>query len=129
MNATVRPRSLFRRILRFLLWTTLILLILIVARCLYAFRDRAPGTDLVLNLDDREARSQPRPLRVGFGRVKINPDLATPTGRSGWPASVSTAPPPRSTMISGRWPACSTTATRGWDCGPGRHRVFSMTTC
>ncbi len=78
MNATARPRSWFRRILRFLLWTALILLALIVGRCLYAFRDRAPGSDFVLNLDDREARSQPRPLQVGFGRVKINPDLSDP---------------------------------------------------
>jgi len=79
MTATARPRSWLRRALRIVLWTALSLLVLIVARCLYVFRDRAPDTDFVLNLDDQDARSRPRPLRVGFARVKINPDLSDPS--------------------------------------------------
>jgi hypothetical protein len=77
-NATVRPRSFLRRTLRILCWALVLTVSLVVARCLYAFRDRDPAAAFSLNLDDHAARAQPRPLRVGFGRVKINPDLSDP---------------------------------------------------
>jgi hypothetical protein len=78
MKAAPRPRSRFRRVLRVLLWAFVAVVALVVARCLYAFRDRDPAATFALNLDDREARSQPRPLQVGFGRMRINPDLSDP---------------------------------------------------
>ena len=48
------------------------------ARCRYAFRDRHPGYALALEVDGSATAADPRPLRVGFGRVKINPDLSDP---------------------------------------------------
>ena len=54
----------------------LLVLMALVARGIYAFRDRSPGYALDLSIDDAKSRAEPRPLRVGFGRVKINPDLS-----------------------------------------------------
>lgn len=50
----------------------------LLARGLYAFRDRVPGYALDLSVDAAKSRAQPRPLQVGFGRTKINPDLSDP---------------------------------------------------
>ena len=64
---------------RFLRWAgvlLVVLLILLVARGIYAFRDRSPGYALDLKIDPAKSLAEPRPLRVGFGRVKINPDLS-----------------------------------------------------
>ena len=47
-------------------------------RAYFAFRDRLPGFSLNLRIDSGKAVSDPRPLRVGFARVKINPDLSNP---------------------------------------------------
>jgi len=68
-------------LLRILKWTAVTLAVLLVAatlRCLWAFRDRHPGYTLQLNISDQPARIQPSPLQVGFGRVRINPDLSNP---------------------------------------------------
>ena len=78
MNSNKSPRSLARRLWRLLLWTVLVITLAVVARCLYAFRDRNPGYSVTVRIDGQAARSAPRPLRVGFGRVKINPNLADP---------------------------------------------------
>ncbi len=69
-------------------WGTVWLLALafvLVARGVIAFRDRVPGYSLELQIDDSKSRAEPRPLRVGFGRVKINPDLSD-TNRPVWVA-------------------------------------------
>jgi len=61
--------------------TGLVLLVLfglIAARVFYSFRDRSPGYHLALDIDGKAADASARPLRVGFGRVKINPDLSNP---------------------------------------------------
>lgn len=50
------------------------LLAVLAARCLYAFRDRSPGADFSLDLGGGEAG----PLRAGFAREKITPDLSDP---------------------------------------------------
>src|SRR5688572_3437721 len=78
MNVSSRSRSLLRRTLRVSLWIFGALSLAILGRCLYAFRDRTPGYALALDIDGPEARSTPKPLRAGFGRVKINPDLSNP---------------------------------------------------
>lgn len=52
--------------------------IAVVARGIYAFRDRSPGYSLDLKIDAKKSQTESRPLRVGFGRVKINPDLSDP---------------------------------------------------
>lgn len=66
------------RLFRWLAVAVAILILLLVARGLYAFRDRSPGYHLDLTLDAVKSRAEPRPLHVGFGRVKINPELSNP---------------------------------------------------
>ena len=56
----------------------LALFAIIAARVLYSFRDRSPGYSLAIAIDGKAADASPRSLRVGFGRVKINPDLSKP---------------------------------------------------
>ena len=68
-------------LLRVLRWGSALLGLLVLAlviRGLYAFRDRVPGYKIDLTIDAAKSRAEPRPLRVGFGRVKINPDLSNP---------------------------------------------------
>jgi hypothetical protein len=78
MNSNRPARSLWRRVLRLVLWAFAALVALVLARCLYAFRDRNPGYTLAVAIDSVKARTEPRPLRVGFARMKINPDLSDP---------------------------------------------------
>jgi hypothetical protein len=73
-----RPR--WRRALRWGVWLFLALVAAVALRCLWTFRDRNPGYSLKLDL---RASSSPAPLRVGFARVKINPDLSD-TNRPIW---------------------------------------------
>ncbi|HVY70304.1 MAG TPA: hypothetical protein VHH73_10280, partial [Verrucomicrobiae bacterium] len=56
----------------------LILVLAVLGRAWYAYRDRNPGYSVALTIDGAKARSEPRPLRAGFARVKINPDLSDP---------------------------------------------------
>lgn len=72
------PRRILRRLVRVALGLLVILVLGAAARSYFAFRDRLPGYSLVVNLSDRAARAEPRPLRVGFTRAKINPDLSDP---------------------------------------------------
>ncbi len=62
--------------LRWSVGLLLVILIVLIARGYYAFRDRTPGYLLDLKIDDAKSQQTPRPLRVGFARVKINPDLS-----------------------------------------------------
>jgi hypothetical protein len=78
MKATAPAPSRPRRILRAGLWVILLLAATVVVRCLYAFRDRNPGYAVALAIDGAKARAEPRPLRVGFARVNIDPDLSDP---------------------------------------------------
>jgi hypothetical protein len=73
-----RWRTVRRRVLRVGLGFVLVLALAVAVRSYFAFRDRHPGYALDLNLDGQPARANPRPLRVGFARVKINPDLSDP---------------------------------------------------
>jgi hypothetical protein len=85
MDPLAPPRSRIWRFLRYLLIAIVLLLCALVARCFYAFRDRHPNYSVAINIDPRPAASQPRPLSVGFGRKKINPDMSDP-GRPVWVA-------------------------------------------
>jgi hypothetical protein len=78
MDPKPRSRSWLARAFRLIACFALVLIIAIAARCLYAFRDRNPGATVAVNIDPAKAAAEPRPLRVGFGRVKINPDLSDP---------------------------------------------------
>ena len=53
-----------------------VLVVALVARGFYAFRERVPGYTLDLKVDPAKSQAEPRPLRVGFGRTKIDPDLS-----------------------------------------------------
>jgi hypothetical protein len=72
------PHSWLRGGLRVGLWLLLILAVVVITRCLFAFRDRHPGYVVKLDIDGARSREEPRPLRVGFGRERINPDLSDP---------------------------------------------------
>jgi hypothetical protein len=71
-------RKLLWRILLSAAGLVLVAFIALLARGVYAFRDRNPGYRLNLRIDATRSRAAPRPLRVGFGRQKINPDLSNP---------------------------------------------------
>jgi hypothetical protein len=72
------PARGWRRVLRLLGLAAILVVAAIGARVAYALRDRHPGYALELNLDGAPSVANPRPLQVGFGRVKINPDLSDP---------------------------------------------------
>ena len=74
----VRKTWWVRRALGILGWGALLLGGLIVLRGYFAFRDRLPGYTLALDRDGQAAKMSPRPLRVGFARAKITPDLTDP---------------------------------------------------
>jgi hypothetical protein len=68
-------------LLRLLRWSAALIAVLAVALILrgtYAFRDRVPGYTLDLKIGAAKSQVEPQPIRVGFGRVKINPDLSDP---------------------------------------------------
>ena len=77
-NPGIERRSLARRLFAILGATALVLFSLALLRGYFAFRDRAPGFSLHLQVDPARAAASPRVLRVGFGRIKINPDLSDP---------------------------------------------------
>ena len=79
MNPDHPRRRWLRPILRWTAAAVLILLGLVLTRCLYAFRDRDPAAAFTLELTDEAWQLEPRPLRVGFGRVKITPDISIST--------------------------------------------------
>lgn len=70
-----RPPSWPRRILR---WVLCSLALLAGLRFWYAFHDRYPGYKMAVSIDARKAESVRQPLRAGFGRVKITPDVNDP---------------------------------------------------
>ncbi|MBK9140208.1 MAG: hypothetical protein IPM17_15825 [Verrucomicrobia bacterium] len=78
MNAERTPRVWPRRMLRAAGIALVVMVAVIVARALYAFRDRDPSAAFTLQISDEAWRQNPRPLRVGFGRAKITPDLSDP---------------------------------------------------
>ena len=80
MNNTVsaRPRSWLRRLVRVLLWGFVAMAALLLGWGWFAFHDRHPGYQIRINRSDEDARREPRPLRAGFGRLTINPDLSDP---------------------------------------------------
>ncbi|MCX8092226.1 MAG: DUF2070 family protein [Verrucomicrobiae bacterium] len=73
----MKPRR-WTRWLTYFALAVLLLIGLLLARALYAFRDRNPGYSVNLAISDVPARAQPRPLRVGLARHTINPDLSDP---------------------------------------------------
>lgn len=74
-NVTTR-RAPARRLLMILAGAAVLLFSGAVLRGWFAFRNRVPGSALDLRLDPAGAPALALPLRVGFARVKINPDLS-----------------------------------------------------
>lgn len=81
-------KKLLVRVLRWGAGLFVVLIIVVVVRGVYVFRDRNPGYALDLRIDASKSQAEARPLRVGFGRVKINPDLSDPK-RPVWVAGFS----------------------------------------
>ena len=96
MTSTLAPkpssplRRLVRRTLRIVGFLLLVLVGALVLRCFYAFHDRHPGYKVELNLGARAAAAggEAGEWRVGFARVKINPDLSD-TNHPVWMAGFS----------------------------------------
>ena len=73
------PLSKARRVLHLVLWTLVVFVALLLSRTFYSFRDRNPGYAVTLDVEGAKPTGSPLPLRVGFGRVKITPDLSNPS--------------------------------------------------
>jgi hypothetical protein len=61
--------------------TFAVLILLAGAMLIYiivALRDRHPGYQVAVRLDTPSSKTDSAPLHVGFGRIKINPDLSDP---------------------------------------------------
>ncbi|MSU63492.1 MAG: hypothetical protein EXS31_14035 [Pedosphaera sp.] len=78
MNAPSSFAARFRKLFGLVLKGILLLLLAGIVRCVYAFRDRTPGYSVSIDIDGRQSTASPRPLRVGFERVKINPAPGDP---------------------------------------------------
>ncbi len=72
------PSSVRRRIVRFALFSALIVGGLLSARILFVFRDRHPNHSVLLDIPGRNPSQPSQPLRAGFARLKINPDVSNP---------------------------------------------------
>lgn len=76
---TERPRHRWLgRTLRWSAAAVIIIMALLLARFVYVFRDRDPAAAFALVLTDEAWRQEPLPLRVGFGRVNITPEVSDP---------------------------------------------------
>ncbi len=71
-----KPRHIVKRVLALSALVVLFLLIAGLARGYFAFRDRVPAYSLDLHVSSTNAAILSKPLRVGFSRLKINPDLS-----------------------------------------------------
>jgi len=78
MHTGTPRRSGWRRLLRWAVCAALLVVALVFLRAWHAFRDRNPGYTLGLDIDAAPSVAAPRPLRVGFGRLPINPNLSNP---------------------------------------------------
>ncbi len=79
MTALPKPaRITLNRLVRFAGYSLLTITVLLAARGFYAFRDRQPGHVVHVDIDGRTHPRKIQPLRAGFARLKINPDLSNP---------------------------------------------------
>lgn len=73
-----KPGSKWRRAGRGLLVLGLLVVCGVLVRGWFAFRDRIPGYELAIQITPARAVAETRPLRVGFARVNITPDVSNP---------------------------------------------------
>jgi len=71
-----RKRSWLWALAKYSFWLAVIAILVIAVRANHVFRDRVPGYKLTRDIDSTRSQAQPRLLRAGFARVKINPDLS-----------------------------------------------------
>ena len=76
MNSRARVKLFIA--IRIVLVLLFVLAALLLARSLYVFRDRHPGYTVAVDIDGTAAGKEALPLRVGFARVKISPDVSDP---------------------------------------------------
>jgi hypothetical protein len=88
MSVSSGPIPLWRRLLRLAGVFLLLVLIGIVTRFLWKTRDRYPGYTVDTHLSSAASLADPRPLRAGFGRRDITPDITNPA-RPVWMAGFS----------------------------------------
>jgi hypothetical protein len=78
MSSPARPLPLWRRLLRL---AGLLLVLLVVGsatRFLWMTRDRHPGYSVDTRIQTTASAADPKPLRAGFGRRDITPDVTNP---------------------------------------------------
>ena len=79
MDAAPPRRPLWLRLLRATGISLAILLAALALRIVYTFRDRSPGYTVRVSVSSGKSQAEPRPLRAGFARERINPKLGDPT--------------------------------------------------
>jgi hypothetical protein len=77
-NAGLRRRSLVKRLLFGLSICVVVALCAMLTRAYIAFRDRLPGYTVNIQIQPVKAAATGLPLRAGFARIRINPDLSNP---------------------------------------------------
>lgn len=82
------PRPRWREALRVGVWFLALLSLAVMVRSCLSFRDRHPGYMVNLDIKGPSSAAEPAPLRVGFARVNISPDLSQ-AGRTIWLAGFS----------------------------------------
>jgi hypothetical protein len=78
MSGSPAKPPLWKRLIRWAAVSTVVLFALLAARFLWVTRDRQPGYSLELHHPHPATPEAAGPLRAGFGRRKINPDLGNP---------------------------------------------------
>lgn len=78
MTGSPAKPPLWKRLIRWAAVSTVVLFALLAARFLWVTRDRQPGYSLELHHPHPATPEAAGPLRAGFGRRKINPDLGNP---------------------------------------------------
>lgn len=68
----------WRTVLRLIFGVFAVVILLVLLRAGYAFRDRIPGYSLDINISPVPSQAEPRPFRAGFAKEKITPDVSDP---------------------------------------------------
>lgn len=84
----MKPRVWLKRAAWVCLGAVVVMCLAVTVRGYFAFRDRLPGYAISLDIDGKASTSDPKQLRVGFARARINPDLSR-TNRPIWVAGFS----------------------------------------
>lgn len=78
MSRATAKTALWKRLLRWLAASVVILVAVVLVRFLWVTRDRQPGYSVELHHPHPAAPGETGPLKAGFGRRDLNPDLGNP---------------------------------------------------